>query len=308
MPEAKATANTSPRPPIVRFAPSPNGLLHVGHARSALLNALFARDHGGAFLLRIEDIDVTRARPEFEAAIFEDLAWLGLEWSGPVRRQSEHFADYEAALAELRRLDLVYPAFLSRAEAAARVRDEEAAGRPWPRDPDGAPLYPGSDRTLSAAERRRRIEDGEPHAWRLDMAAAIEGLGAPLSWDEFGAGPRGETGVIAADPAAWGDVILARRDVPTSYHLAVTVDDALQKITDVIRGEDLFAATSVHRLLQRLLGLPAPRYRHHGLVLDKSGRKLSKSDGATSIASLRAEGVNRAEIIAMAGLAPDPQA
>ena len=308
MQDAKATANRVPRPPIVRFAPSPNGLLHVGHARSALLNARFARDHGGAFLLRIEDIDLTRARPEFEAAILEDLAWLGLEWSAPVRRQSEHFADYEAALADLTRLDLVYPAFLSRAEAAERVRDAEEAGRPWPRDPDGAPHYPGSDRTLSAAQRRRRIEDGEPHAWRLDMRAALAGLGAPLSWEESGAGPRGETGLIAADPAAWGDVVLARRDVPTSYHLAVTVDDAIQGITDVIRGQDLFAATSVHRLLQQLLGLPAPRYRHHGLVLDKDGRKLSKSDGATSIASLREKGASPADIILMAGLEPEPQA
>ncbi|KGF69955.1 glutamyl-Q tRNA(Asp) ligase [Hoeflea sp. BAL378] len=308
MQDAKATANNAPRPPTVRFAPSPNGLLHVGHARSALLNARFARDHGGAFLLRIEDIDLTRARPEFEAAIFEDLAWLGLEWSAPVRRQSEHFADYEAALADLTRLELVYPAFLSRAEAAERVRDAEAAGRPWPRDPDGAPHYPGSDRTLSSAQRRRRIEDGEPHAWRLDMRAALAGLGAPLSWEEAGAGPRGETGLIAADPAAWGDVVLARRDVPTSYHLAVTVDDAIQGITDVIRGQDLFAATSVHRLIQQLLGLPAPRYRHHGLVLDKDGRKLSKSDGATSIASLREKGATPADIIRMAGLEPEPQA
>ena len=293
---------------MFRFAPSPNGALHLGHAYSAILNFEMAREAGGRFLLRMEDIDTERCSPALEAAMLEDLAWLGLSWEAPVRRQSEHFADYRAALEALEGEGLVYRAYLSRSDIRRLVEAGEQAGTSWPRDPDGAPLYPGSDRTLSAAERRRRIEDGEPHAWRLDMAAAIEGLGAPLSWDEFGAGPRGETGVIAADPAAWGDVILARRDVPTSYHLAVTVDDSIQSITDVIRGEDLYAATSVHRLLQELLGLKAPRYRHHGLVLDKTGRKLSKSDGATSIASLRAEGVSRAEIIAMAGLAPDPQA
>ncbi|MBC7284511.1 tRNA glutamyl-Q(34) synthetase GluQRS [Hoeflea sp.] len=302
MQQTKATANTCLHAPSVRFAPSPNGLLHVGHARSALLNWRFARDHGGEFLLRIEDIDTARARPEFESAIFEDLAWLGLDWSIPVRRQSEHFADYEAALSELRRLDLVYPAFLSRSEVADRLRTAEIAGKPWPRDPDGAPHYPGDDRTLTTQQRNRRIADGKPYAWRLDMRKALDGLGEPLFWDEYGAGPQGETGRIAADPAAWGDVVLARRDVPTSYHMAVTIDDAIQEITDVIRGEDLFEATSVHRLLQHLLGLPAPRYRHHGLVLDKTGRKLSKSNRATSIASLREQGATRADIIAMAGL------
>lgn len=305
MPATISTPNTGSPVSTVRFAPSPNGLLHLGHARSALLNWRFARDHGGTFLLRIEDIDTTRARPEFEAAILEDLAWLGLDWSGPVRRQSEHFSDYEAALSELRKLDLVYPAFMSRGEAAERVQEAEAAGKIWPRDPDGAPHYPGDERLLTAAQRVRQIADGKPHAWRLDMKKTLDGLTEDLCWAELGAGPRGETGRIAADPAAWGDVVLARRDVPTSYHLAVTIDDAIQEITDVIRGEDLFAATSVHRLLQRLLGLPIPRYRHHGLVLDATGRKLSKSDGSTSIASLRDQGATRADIIAMAGLALD---
>ena len=307
MPDAKATANNMLRPATVRFAPSPNGLLHLGHARSALLNWRFARDQAGTFLLRIEDIDTTRARPEFEAAILEDLAWLGLDWSGPVRRQSEHFSDYEAALVELRKLDLLYPAFLSRSEAMERVREAEASGKAWPRDPDGAPHYPGDDRSLAATQRARRIAEGKPFAWRLDVRKATAGLRQPLSWQELGAGPEGQGGRIAADPAAWGDVILARRDVPASYHLAVSVDDAIQGITDVIRGEDLFAATSVHRLLQRLLGLPEPRYRHHGLVLDGTGRKLSKSDGATSIASLRDQGATRSTIIAMAGLPPEPQ-
>jgi len=302
MPATISTPNTGLPVSTVRFAPSPNGLLHLGHARSALLNWRFARDHHGTFLLRIEDIDTTRARPEFEAAILEDLAWLGIDWSGPVRRQSEHYNDYEAALSELRKLDLVYPAFLSRGEAAERVREAEAAGTVWPRDPDGAPHYPGDERLLTAAQRNRRIADGNPHAWRLDMKKALDGLCEDLSWAEFGAGPQGETGRIAADPGAWGDVILARRDVPTSYHLAVTIDDAIQEITDIIRGEDLFASTSVHRLLQCLLGLPAPRYRHHGLVLDTTGRKLSKSDGATSIASLRDQGATRVDIIARAGM------
>lgn len=304
MPNAKATAEPQFNIPIVRFAPSPNGLLHVGHARSAMLNWRFAQDSSGTFLLRIEDIDTTRARPEFEAAIFEDLEWLGISWLKPVRRQSEHFVEYEAALSELRKLGLLYPAFLSRAEITARVVDIESSGRSWPRDPDGAPHYPGNDRLLSTAERDRRIATGAPHAWRLDMQAALEGLGTNLSWTERGSGPAGETGRIMADPDAWGDVILARRDVPASYHLSVTVDDATQAITDVIRGEDLFAATSVHRLLQQLLGLPAPAYHHHGLVRDSGGRKLSKSDGATSIASLRNQGATPGEILALAGLPP----
>lgn len=302
MPNDNATAKPPLAPPTVRFAPSPNGRLHVGHARSAVLNARFAQTHCGTFLLRIEDIDITRARPEFETAIFEDLAWLGLEWPTPVRRQSEHFADYDAALAELRKLGLVYPAFLSRAEAADHVRAIDASGRPWPRDPDGAPHYPGDDRDLPEHHRKTRIAAGDPHAWRLDMHSALQHLGGGLFWDEQGAGPDGETGSIAADPAVWGDAILARRDIPASYHLAVTVDDALQSVTDVIRGEDLFAATSVHRLLQQLLGLPSPRYHHHGLVRAPDGRKLSKSDGSTSIASLRQQGATPDDILALARL------
>lgn len=269
-----------------------------------MLNWRFANAHAGTFLLRIEDIDITRARPEFEDAIFEDLEWLGISWPKPVRRQSEHFAEYDAALSELRRLGLLYPAFLSRAETAAKLAGIESSGRIWPRDPDGAPHYPGNDRLLSLSERERRIATGAPHAWRLDMQAVLDGLGTDLSWTERGSGPDGETGRIKADPGAWGDVILARRDVPASYHLSVTVDDGLQAITDVIRGEDLFAATSVHRLLQHLLGLPAPVYHHHGLVRDSNGRKLSKSDGATSIASLRHQGATPEEILTLAALPP----
>ncbi len=303
MPNDNTTAKPRFSAPVVRFAPSPNGLLHVGHARSAMLNWRFANAHDGTFLLRIEDIDITRARPEFEAAIMEDLAWLGIEWPSPVRRQSDHFAEYHAALSELRKLGLLYPAFLSRAEISAKVADIENSGQLWPRDPDDAPHYPGNDRGFSEAERDRRISNGDAHAWRLDMQAALEGLKTQPSWAEFGSGPEGETGQISADPEAWGDVILARRDVPASYHLSVTLDDATQAITDVIRGEDLFAATSVHRLLQHLLGLQTPRYHHHGLVRDQDGRKLSKSDGATSIAAMRQHGATADDILALAGLA-----
>jgi len=302
MPIHNTTPNLLINAPTVRFAPSPNGLLHVGHARSAMLNWRFANTHDGTFLLRIEDIDTTRARPEFEAAIVGDLNWLGIDWPKPVRRQSEHFAEYQAALSELRRLGLLYPAFLSRAETTARISEIESTGRIWSRDPDGAPHYPGDDRTLAASERDRRIAAGDPHAWRLDMQTVLDGLGTPPSWAEFGSGPSGETGQINADPGSWGDVILARRDVPASYHLSVTVDDAIQNISDVIRGEDLFAATSVHRLLQHLLGLPAPRYHHHGLVRDQEGRKLSKSDGSTSITSLRQQGTSPEDILTLAGV------
>ncbi len=305
---ADTTAKPNPDIAIVRFAPSPNGLLHLGHARSALLNWRFAKRSGARFLLRIEDIDTTRARPEFEQAIFEDLSWLGLDWPEPVRRQSDHFDDYRAALVELRKLGLLYPAFMSRAEVTGHVRVYEQNGRVWPRDPDGAPHYPAVDQGLAEAERNRRIDAGDPHSWRLDMQAALDGLTSQeggtvsLTWQEDGQVPDGETGKVAADPGVWGDVVLARRDVPASYHLAVTVDDALQAITTVIRGQDLFASTSVHRLLQSLLGLPAPIYRHHSLVRDSSGRKLSKSNGDIALAELRAKGLSPADVSAMAGL------
>jgi len=284
--------------PIFRFAPSPNGFLHLGHAYSALLNHDLARARGGRFLLRIEDIDATRCRPEYETAIYQDLAWLGLAWEAPVRRQSEHFAAYRAALQRLERQGLVYASFESRAEIARLVRAREAEG-PWPRDPDGAPLYPGSARSLSADERARRIAAGESYALRLDMAAALTRVG-PQTWREQE--PAGGVATVAADPAAWGDVVLARKETPTSYHVSVVVDDAAQGITDVVRGRDLLASTAVHRLLQALLGLPAPVYRHHSLILDADGRKLSKSTRATGLRELRAGGASPAHIRRMVGL------
>jgi glutamyl-Q tRNA(Asp) synthetase len=288
-------------PPIFRFAPSPNGYLHLGHALSALANFDLARAADGRLLLRIEDIDTTRCRPEFEAAIYEDLAWLGIDWDEPVRRQSEHLDDYRAALAQLEAQGLIYASFETRGEIARRVAEREASAA-WPRDPDGAPLYPGSAGEVSAPERARRMAAGKPYALRLDMAAAVKRAGA-LAWREQGAGPQGETGTVAAQPQAWGDVILGRKETPTSYHLSVTVDDALQSVTDVVRGADLFWSTSVHRLLQALLGLPAPRYRHHRLVMGPDGRKLSKATRATALRELRAEGARPHDIRVMLDLA-----
>jgi glutamyl-Q tRNA(Asp) synthetase len=292
---SRATRFLSMTRPVFRFAPSPNGYLHLGHAYSALLNFRLARERSGRFLLRIEDIDRSRSRPEFEAAIYEDLAWLGLAWEQPARRQSEHLDAYAEALGRLRARGLLYASFETRGEIARQVATFEASGKAWPRDPDGAPIYPGNAQLLSEAERARRIAAGEAYALRLDTAAALN-LSGPLAWEETGEGPAGESGVLAADPAAWGDVVLARKDMPTSYHLSVVVDDALQGVTDVVRGQDLFHATGVHRLLQDLLGLPAPRYRHHQLILDSDGRKLSKSSRSTALRDLRAAGALAADI------------
>ncbi len=230
--------------PVFRFAPSPNGPLHLGHAYSALLNHDLARQVGGRFLLRIEDIDRERCRPQFERAILFELEWLGLEWEEPVRRQSDHFDDYRAALDRLIEAELVYPAFLSRGDVRGFIAEEEAQGADWPRDPDGAPLYPTIERRLSRRERQARIEAGAPFAWRLDIDAAMERVSGRLDWQEQGAGPAGETGTIAADVRAWGDFVIARKDVPTSYQLSVVVDDAIQGVTHVVRGRDLFHATS----------------------------------------------------------------
>jgi glutamyl-Q tRNA(Asp) synthetase len=290
-------------PLVFRFAPSPNGYLHLGHAYSALLNHELASTSGGRLLLRIEDIDPTRCKPEFEAAIYEDLAWLGIAWEYPVRRQSEHLAEYLGALDELAALGLVYPSFETRTEIARLVAEREQSG-PWPRDPDGAPLYPGTAKQLSADERARFMAQGDPYALRLDMRAAIARIGE-LFWTERGEAAAGDARIVAR-PQAWGDVILARKETPTSYHLSVVIDDALQRVTEVVRGNDLFHATSVHVLLQRLLGLPQPIYRHHRLIMDEAGHKLSKSTKATGLRELRAAGATPADIRRRIGLPQAP--
>ncbi len=264
--------------PVERFAPSPTGLLHLGHAFSALMGFDAARAAGGVFRLRIEDLDAGRARRDFEAAIFEDLRWLGLSWPEPVMRQSARGAAYEAALARLGAMGLVYPCSCTRADIAA------AGGAPQ-EGAEAGPPYPGTCRPRTGG----RAAPGAPHALRLDMEAAAARAGA-LTFREVGAGPAGETGEIAAAPEAHGDVVLRRKDGAAAYHLAVVVDDAAEGVTHVTRGEDLFAATSVHRLLQALLGLPAPIYRHHRLIRDASGRRLAKRADDVSLAALRASG------------------
>jgi glutamyl-Q tRNA(Asp) synthetase len=273
---------------VTRFAPSPTGLLHLGHAYSALFAWRRAREAGGRFLLRIEDIDRTRCRPDFTAAILEDLAWLGLDWDGAVRQQSEHFADYEAALDRLDVAGLIYPCFCTRADIAAEIA--RAGGAP---QGEAGPLYPGTCRNLPVEERLRRIASGESFALRLDVSRALARTG-PLEWEEEG------RGVIAAQPELLGDVVLARKDVPASYHLAVTVDDALQGVTLVTRGADLFTATHLHRLLQALLDLPVPRYRHHALLTDARGKRFAKRDKALTLRALRADGRTPEEVRAMA--------
>jgi len=265
---------------VTRFAPSPTGRLHRGHALSALTGWQAARAAKGRFLLRIEDIDLGRCRPAFETGIYEDLAWLGLDWETPVRRQSEHFAEYGAALARLEGEGLVYPCFCTRAEIEAEI----AAAGGAPQGPDG-PRYPGTCRALSTAERAQRRSAGIPFARRLDASAAAARVGA-LQWEEA------DRGDVPVDPLLHGDVVLARKDVPASYHLAVVLDDALQGVSLVTRGEDLFTATHVHRVLQSLLDLPAPRYRHHRLIADAEGRRLAKRDAAATLASLRQSGVD----------------
>lgn len=282
---------------IFRFAPSPNGPLHLGHAYSALLNADMAASCGGRLLLRMEDIDLGRARSEYEQGICDDLAWLGLHWETPMLRQSERFDIYASALERLGERGLVYPCFCSRLEVA-RVTD---ALPDWPRDPDGSPIYPGTCRHLAPQERDRRLASGAHAALRLDMPAALAECGTLLGWREFGLGQEGRD--VRAEPAMWGDVVLGRKDVPASYHLAVVVDDAAQKVTDVVRGEDLFFATSLHRLLQSLLDFDAPDYRHHPLVRDAEGRKLLKSQGSKSLADWRREGASPQDVRRIVGLA-----
>jgi glutamyl-Q tRNA(Asp) synthetase len=295
------TSATDRRQPVLRFAPSPNGELHLGHALSALVGFAMARRLGGRFLLRIEDIDPARSREEFIASIIEDLRWLGVAWEEPVLRQSQHMADYVAAATRLQSLGVLYPCFATRAE----IQDAAMAAGSGSTDPEGAPLYPGLHKGLSPDEIRRRIERGEPFAMRLDMdramALAHERLkGRPLTFTELDENlvPR----TIAADPARWGDVIIQRKDVPTSYHLAVVVDDARQSVSHVTRGSDLFAATDLHRLLQVLLGLPEPMYHHHRLIVDTSGRKLAKSARDTSLKELRRNGARPADVRRLIGI------
>lgn len=276
---------------VTRFAPSPTGGLHLGHAYAAWTAHDAAREVGGRFLLRIEDIDQTRCRPAFEAAIVDDLTWLGIRWDGPIRRQSAHFADYCAALDRLDALGVIYPCFCTRAQIAAEV----AASPSAPQGPAG-PLYPGTCRHLSPARRAERLAEDKDHALRLDVARAQALAGRDLFWTDRKAGPQ------IARPQDLGDIVLARKETPTSYHLAVTVDDALQGITLVTRAVDLFPATHVHRLLQALLDLPTPEYRHHGLVVGDDGARLAKRDRALTLAAMREAGATPAQLRKRLGL------
>lgn len=275
---------------ITRFAPSPTGHLHLGHAYSALLAADAAAARQGRFILRIEDIDQGRCRPAFEQQIFTDLEWLGLKWETPVRRQSDHFADYQDALDRLDEMALLYPCFCTRKDIQAEINASGGA----PHGPDG-PLYPGTCRNLSRDETAARIAAGDAYALRIDMAAAAKRTG-PLTWHDH------DAGTIAAHPEQFGDVVLARKDTPTSYHLAVTWDDHLQGITLVTRGQDLFAATDVHRLLQSLLGLHVPAYHHHKLLTDEDGERFAKRNRSVTLKSLRDAGKTPDDIRHMVGL------
>jgi glutamyl-Q tRNA(Asp) synthetase len=280
-------------PRVFRFAPSPNGYLHLGHAYSALLNFDLAKRCGGRFLLRIEDIDAARSRFEYEEAIYEDLAWLGIRWEEPVRRQSEHFDDYAAALAKLEALGLLYCCGCSRGDVARATSGRDD----WPRDPDGVSLYPG---TCRDKPRAANIGEKTVAVRRLNMGRAVALASGDLSWREHGLCEEAHD--VRAAPMDWGDVVLARKDVPTSYHISVVVDDTLQGVTDIVRGRDLFHATSVHRLLQRLLGLPEPVYHHHDLVRDESGQKLAKSCSSKTLRSMRSEGASAADVRRALGL------
>jgi len=265
---------------ITRFAPSPTGRLHLGHAYSAMLAHDFARDRGGQFLLRIEDIDFGRCREEFVSGISEDLAWLGLHWDGEIVRQSQRLELYETALVQLRDMGLLYPCFCTRKDIAASASAPHGA--------EGA-IYPGTCRAIDPAEaEHRRL--AEPHCWRIDMQAAAKRTGQLFWYDS-------RAGNVGADPRSHGDVVLARKDAPVAYHLAVTIDDAAQGVTDIVRGEDLFAATHVHRLLQALLNLPTPCYHHHGLLRDDEGRRLAKRAGAPTLAALRSEGADPEKLL-----------
>jgi len=282
---------------VTRFAPSPTGFLHLGHAFAAITAYQAAKRAQGRFLLRIEDIDIARSRPEFEAAIKQDLRWLGLEFSEPVRRQSEHLSDYAAAIATLEGRGLIYPCFCTRKEIADEIANAGAA----PHGPDG-PAYPGTCRRLSVQERSQRMASGASYALRLDAAKAFAQIAEPLSFEEQGAGLAGETGRQIVSRQHLSDVVLARKELYTSYHLAVVVDDALQGVSVVTRGSDLFSATHIQRLLQACLALPEPAYAHHRLILDDQGRKFSKRDHSVTLATLRNAGTTPNQIRTRLGL------
>jgi glutamyl-Q tRNA(Asp) synthetase len=284
--------------PVFRFAPSPNGELHLGHALSALLGYQEAKAAGGRFLVRIEDIDAARIRPEFVAGIFEDLRWLGLDWEEPVLFQSARMPAYRESACRLKALGLLYPCFATRSEIEAAASEARC-------DPDGAPLYPGLWKGRPRADVEAALAAGQTCAWRIDMSAALRAAasilgGRPLRFTELGT--DGARQRVAARPERWGDAVIVRKDLPASYHLAVVVDDAWQGVTHVTRGRDLFAATGLHRLLQALLGLPEPLYRHHRLIVAGDGRKLAKSARDTSLRSLREQGLGPDEIRRLIGL------
>lgn len=283
---------TPPQHMVTRFAPSPTGKLHVGHGWSALLAHDMARAAGGRFRLRIEDIDGTRSRPDHVAGIIADLRWLGVEWDGEIIFQSQRLAHYDAALERLRGMGLLYPCFCTRADIQASLTA--------PHGPQG-PVYPGTCRGLDAAERARRIAAGDAHAWRIDMGRAVARVGE-TGWTALPFPLRPDLGdggtQVAASPRAYGDVVLARKDAPASYHLSCTLDDAAMGVTHVLRGEDLRGATDIHALLQALLGLPSPAYIHHPLLVGPDGRRLAKRDGSIALADLRAQGM-AAEMLAL---------
>ncbi|MDP1965555.1 MAG: tRNA glutamyl-Q(34) synthetase GluQRS [Reyranella sp.] len=283
---------------VTRFAPSPTGLLHLGSAYSALVAWTRAREAGGRFLVRIEDTDIRRCRREYETAILQDLKWLGLDWDGEARRQSDHFSDYGHELDRLGRRGLVYPCFCSRAEIEREIAASASAPHSPPLGPDG-PLYPGTCRHLAPAERKRRIAAGREFCMRLDSAAAAADTG-PYDFVDEGRGR------ITGQPLLMGDFVIARKDTPTSYHLAVTVDDHLQGVTLVTRGEDILPSTHAHVLLQRLLGYATPLYAHHGLIIDRTGRRLAKRDQATGIRSLRESGKTPADVFKLIGAGLEP--
>ena len=276
---------------VTRFAPSPTGFLHLGHAYAALIAFLRAREAGGQLLLRIEDIDPARCQPRYAAAIEEDLRWLGITWDGPVRVQSAHLAEYRAALAALAARGLVYPCFCTRADIVREIARSAAA----PHAPDGGAVYPGTCRALPGKLRAKRVAAGEPHALRLDMNAALRAVPAQLTFVEEGEGE------IVCDPAPFGDVVLARKDAPASYHLCVTRDDAIQGVTLVTRGVDLKPATHLHRLLQALMGWPAPMYAHHRLIVDAAGQRFAKRNAAVTLRAMRERGMSPAEVRALSG-------